>query len=268
MKAQNVKRLPQVYLDFLKTMGKNFTGAKYPGENKVYESLLEMQTKISKYFPEFTIPEGAFIFANYSLDSVLYYFMTDNHSDNPPIYFYQYEGEVKQIDQSLTTYFKRVISVNIDSAQEQHGKNTEHFGEKLYHLYQQRKSFGKPCRCTPDEILALMDDQGVKRLPKTYHQILEYIGKNEDIFQYLTPSDGITYQALFETKDLFLSKFQHYEQQLLKDIFICYEHHNYDYQFFYTDNDDDDPAVYGCFEGAFQPSKIADSVSQYFLRLA
>ncbi len=73
MKEQHVKRLPQVYADFLKTMGKNYTGAKDPDGVKVYESLLEMRAKISKYFPEFPVPDGAFVYALY--DNTVFYIL-------------------------------------------------------------------------------------------------------------------------------------------------------------------------------------------------
>ncbi len=193
--------------------------------------------------------------------------MTDSDDDDPPVYFYQYERKVSLIDNSLTAYFERVIDLDNDSTQEQLGNNSDHFGEKLYHLYQKRLPFGKPRGCTPDEILALMDDQGVERLPKIYRQFLEYIGKNDDFFYSLMPGDALTCFDLLETKAFILAKLEQFERQRFRHIFVCYENLSGDYHFFYTDNDDDDPQVYQCKKASAKALTVSDSVSNYFLTL-
>lgn len=46
------------------------------------------------------------------------------------------------------------------------------------------------------------------------------------------------------------------------DAFVFFGHQGYEYRFFLTDNDDDDPPVYRYVEG--EPPKITNSLTEYF----
>jgi hypothetical protein len=117
IKAQNVKRLPEVFLQYLKTMGKRGLSAVYTGSDwgistMTYTKawLFEDMDKDDEYF---TWPEDAFIFFSHGGYEIRY-FLTDNDNDNPPVYQYT-EGidDAIELAPSITEYFDALIERRI-----------------------------------------------------------------------------------------------------------------------------------------------------------
>lgn len=83
--AQNVKRLPQAYIDFIKTLG-NGGGNMFKGITIEWDRLLDIKSETEGLREEFgfDLPSDAFVFeARYDY---LIYFHTDNEEDNPICY--------------------------------------------------------------------------------------------------------------------------------------------------------------------------------------
>lgn len=119
IKAQQVKRLPRIFREYLETMGKKglgynpYMGASWGcGPMKFLKDWA--RNSISRKGASFVLPTDAFVFYDQGEDVYLY-FRTDNEDDNPPVHQYTVSsGVVVQLYDSLTAYFDQVLRYYLD----------------------------------------------------------------------------------------------------------------------------------------------------------
>lgn len=112
--AQQVKRLPRVFREYMETLGKKGLGYNpYMGPSWGCGPMKFLKdwarNSIQKSETSFVLPTDAFVFYDKSEDVYLY-FRTDNEDDNPPVHQYTVstKAEVKLYD-SLTAYFDQIL---------------------------------------------------------------------------------------------------------------------------------------------------------------
>ena len=86
---QNVKRLPEVYLEFLRKMGKE--AGRFLDVDFFYPGLLKMKLEAQEILqdtaPSQQLPDDAFVlYAHHGYEFI--YFLTETALDDPPIYHY------------------------------------------------------------------------------------------------------------------------------------------------------------------------------------
>jgi hypothetical protein len=95
---------------------------------------------------------------------------------------------------------------------------------------------GKISGCSDDEIKALMKAQGVERLPQTYVEIMQQVGKVHLIVA--------SWDDAVKLKQHLIRSLEETPYTLPQDAFVFKEHQGYLWWFFLTDNEDEDPPVY------------------------
>jgi hypothetical protein len=116
--------------------------------------------------------------------------------------------------------------------------------------------------CTSDEIEALMQAQNVSRLPKYYLEFLTRMGKKAGNFwmgsHFFYPDlcdlKESAFELLAEDKKGFV---------LPDDAFINMMHQGYQFAYFHTETDDEDPPVFFYLENAGEAKRIANSVTEF-----
>jgi hypothetical protein len=123
---------------------------------------------------------------------------------------------------------------------------------------------GEPIRgCTPDEIEALKNYQGVDYIPEIYYQFLLELGRGAG---KLFRGSDYSYKYLPHLREDAKILFSEHKPPLLlpDDAFVFFGHQGYIYYYFHTGNREDDPAVYSYQEGDSQVIRISDSLSQFY----
>ncbi len=115
--------------------------------------------------------------------------------------------------------------------------------------------------CSIDEIEHLMKAQSVSTLPKFYVDFMMQMGRvkpREGIFR----GEDIDYLAAIEIKDNFVEFLDepNIEWEIPDNIFVFWEHHGYQFYFFYVDQDNDSP-IYRFAEGDNEPHLVAEKFS-------
>lgn len=95
MEAQHVKRLPQMFIDYLSVMGnRGFSINIHSDADDDCKALLTLKEWLIQYIEEektmdrpldLELPDDAFVFFN-RIGIVWRWFLTDNDDDNPPVY--------------------------------------------------------------------------------------------------------------------------------------------------------------------------------------
>jgi hypothetical protein len=136
--------------------------------------------------------------------------------------------------------------------------------------------------CTPEEILELQQHQGIAFLPELYREFLEKMGKGAGLFlQHLE----CFYPELLHLKDEVKTELLHLKDEvktellqpdlttfkLPDDAFVYMTNQGYEFFYFLTHNQDDDPTIYHYIEGNgstlnVQPFIQWDHLSDYFQR--
>lgn len=113
MKSQNVKSLPPIYLDFLKTMGKGASGL-FVGTDVYFQYLPNLKEGAIQLLAEdeskFKLPENAFVFLMHQGYQFMY-FLSGN-SDDPEVFHYmELEGQPTTKYKSLSEFFEKNIDI-------------------------------------------------------------------------------------------------------------------------------------------------------------
>ncbi len=120
MDAQHVKRLPQLFIDYLSVMGnRGFSINIHGGANENCKALLTLKERFKKYIEQESkntenpldveLPDDAFVFFDY-VGILWRWFLTDNDDDNPPIYeLNASESEITTFD-TMTDYFESLFN--------------------------------------------------------------------------------------------------------------------------------------------------------------
>jgi hypothetical protein len=99
-------RLPELYRQFLRAMGKQVNGT-FMGSYLFYCEFLENIQKEAHKMVEETkkdVPADAFFFATFDYVD-FFYFRTDEKNDNPPVYMVSRQREPFQLARSLRRFF-------------------------------------------------------------------------------------------------------------------------------------------------------------------
>lgn len=118
--------------------------------------------------------------------------------------------------------------------------------------------------CTDEEIQQVMKTQNVKRLPATFVEYLRVMGHGG--LPRLFAGDDIGFHAMLYLKKTLLNEIRLYSPNftLPGDAFVFFGHHDYEFQYFLTDNDDNDPLVLQ-FGSEDDNSRILNNkLSEYF----
>jgi len=119
MDAQHVKRLPQLFIDYLNLMGNGgFSINIHSGANENGKALLTLKERFIEYIEEFKdtkrpinveLPDDAFVFFDHV--SILWrWFLTDNNDDNPSVYELNTSTlEIRTYDK-MTDYFESLLT--------------------------------------------------------------------------------------------------------------------------------------------------------------
>lgn len=118
--------------------------------------------------------------------------------------------------------------------------------------------------CSSEQIKALEEHFSVK-LPKLYREFLSIMGIRAGSFYVGTQ---IFYDSLFVLKEAAQSllKFNKVPFVLPKDAFVFLSHQGYQFMYFCTDTNEDDPAVYYYLEGEHNVVKYDDSFSDFLIK--
>jgi hypothetical protein len=107
MKTQNVERLPQMYVEFMKAMGRSYKSKGlrfFVGEDIGYEDALELKEVFAEVLKDenkdWQIPENAFVFWTHHA-YIFYYFLIDE-GDDPRIFEYIESKEPRKIADSFS----------------------------------------------------------------------------------------------------------------------------------------------------------------------
>lgn len=117
MQAQNVKRLPATFVEYLKVMGHGGITEILLGDNANYNSMLFLKKnfieEVESYSPDFTLPNDVFVFFGHH-DYEFAYFLTDNRDDDPPVFRHIIGDEDAQKGaQSFTEYLEHLLKLYI-----------------------------------------------------------------------------------------------------------------------------------------------------------
>ena len=113
MQAQNVKRLPEQFIEYLEVMGHGGISEIFISDDADYHSMLVLKASLNDevefYNHSFSLPKDAFVFSGHQ--NVLFgYFLTDNNDDNPSVFQFGSEQEDAQMmNNTLTDYFEDKI---------------------------------------------------------------------------------------------------------------------------------------------------------------
>lgn len=119
--------------------------------------------------------------------------------------------------------------------------------------------------CSPDEIEAVMREQGVKRLPRIYREFLEVQGK-EGLGENAYASSDWSCGVIGELKEDAIRNRNSYDPEikLPEDIFVFFGHHDYEFLYFLTDNDDDNPPVYRYAVESGETKLVTETLTEYY----
>jgi hypothetical protein len=141
---------------------------------------------------------------------------------------------------------------------------SEHFGKQLkQRMIKEQRTKDAVCKgCTKEEIKAMMDSQNVKRLPKIFRQYLEVLGDGGlNAWSGIGRCHNI---KIFKEDIIYNMKRWGDGETLPDDAFVFFNHHDVEFRYFLTDNDDDNPPVYEYIESSGDPIQIAKSITEYF----
>ena len=121
--------------------------------------------------------------------------------------------------------------------------------------------------CTQEEIEAVMEAQGVERLPGVFRRYLELMGHAG--MNTIYTGSRWRYSSMKSLKRWVIENMEDFDPSMTlpKDAFVFFEHGGYEFRFFLTDNDNDDPPVFKYIESRGEPQQIADSLSSHFKSL-
>ena len=111
MQAQEVKRLPKVYREFLETMGKQagylgllWRSGIYYKCNHILYMKRDLRRQMKASF-NLSMPDDIFVFYQDIGDTFLFFY-TDNEDDDPPVYlFNDDESYFRLVSESLSEFF-------------------------------------------------------------------------------------------------------------------------------------------------------------------
>lgn len=119
--------------------------------------------------------------------------------------------------------------------------------------------------CSPEEIEAVMREQGVKRLPRIYREFLEVQGK-EGLGENAYASSDWSCEVIGGLKEEAIRNRDSYDAEIIlpEDMFVFFGHHDYEFLYFLTDNDDDNPPVYRFIAGHGKIELLAETLTEYY----
>jgi hypothetical protein len=119
MKAQNTKYLPQVYIEFLETMGKKhgnflFGLRTYPAIKSIKDRAKSIIDRFNEDSSKtFQLPDDAFVFIE-SDGFAFCYFHTDSQEIDPPVFCFLDEPEIERPQyKSLSDFFDNSIKEHL-----------------------------------------------------------------------------------------------------------------------------------------------------------
>lgn len=119
--------------------------------------------------------------------------------------------------------------------------------------------------CSDEEIAEIMEQQGVKRLPKVYRKFLLTQGK-QGLDRHFYQGSDWSCADLGSLKESLISEAEAFDIDftLPVDAFVYFSHHDYEFKYFLTDNDDDNPPVYRYLVEHGKATLIRDSLTDYY----
>ena len=115
MQAQNVKRLPEQFIEYLEVMGHGGISEIFISDDADYHSMLYLKesllNEIESDNPKFVLPDNAFVFFGHH-DVQFNYFLTENN-DDPSVYsFIPGRDDYPQVSHNkLSDYFEAVLQL-------------------------------------------------------------------------------------------------------------------------------------------------------------
>lgn len=111
--AQGVARLPAIYVQFMRLLGRNasplFEGEYY--NCKDVKGLKQRAYEVFREdFPFFNLPSDAFVFYNHQDDYILY-FLTNTDENDPPVYLHNDLGETRKVNEYLSDFYFGEIDI-------------------------------------------------------------------------------------------------------------------------------------------------------------
>lgn len=119
--------------------------------------------------------------------------------------------------------------------------------------------------CSPETINTIMVKQSVKRLPRVYYDFLLIQGK-AGLGRNFYLGSSWSCETLKYLKDDLIDNTKRYDSDfsLPEDAFVYFGHQDYEFQYFLTDNDNDDPPNYRYVVGHGEAIMIRESLTEYY----